>query len=262
MKTIFARYWKTIIVAIIIVFITAVLAWFIDNKFEDNSLSLQTLTSVASLLTSILLFSAVWTLHQRYNASQQTIDKKSEKVLGLVQLLQSVSLTIRYFQEKPELGNEIFNIRPTRDKQKKTINDSIFGNKDIKNRHYFHQDVMELYGEIVAQSTDIFMPASIAKIIRDRFDIKDMFAMETEELKNIKNNDLIIYASRIPDSKMALYVNMIDNPQETAKKVVARYNNVFVSADNIITSLCDIHREATKWLKKNSPYVLDDLNIE
>lgn len=261
MKMIFARYWQAILVAFIMAAVIVALAWFIDNEYEDDFMSLQTVASVASLLTSLLLFGAAWTLHQKYSGSQQVIDKKTEKVLDLIRLLQSVSLTVQYYKEKPENSNEVFNIKPITDKQDKGINEAILGDKNIKNKHYFHESVMELYQDIITQSTDIFTPTTIADIVREKLDIENMFSIEPQEYKNVQKNDFVVFVRKISNSKTAMYSDMLENPHEKPQKVVSKYNGVDVSVDTLMQNIRDIHKEATKWLKKNSPYVLDDLSI-
>lgn len=258
MKMIFARYWQALLVAFIMAAVTVVLSWLIDNGYKNDFMSLQTMASIASLLTSLLLFGAAWTLHQKYSGSQQVIDRKTEKVLDLIRLLQSVSLTVQYYKEKPENSNEVFNIKPIKDKG---INEAILGYKNINNKHYFHESVMELYQDIITQSTDIFIPTAIVDIVREKLDVESMFSIELQEYKNVQKNDFIVFVRKISNSKIAMYSDMIENPHEKPQKVVSKYNGIDVSIDTLMQNIRDIQKEATKWLKKNSPYVLDDLNI-
>jgi hypothetical protein len=258
MKKIFTLYWKPVSAALLLAITATIVTFFVDYLYEDKYLSLETLNSVISITTALLLFGIAWTVHQRYNASQQSIDKKADKVYGLIASLQSVSLTILHNEVGQKKEKNIFNIRPTRTKQHTRI-DEILSLKN--NKHYFHPNILDIYEDLVAQSTDIFMPVHIANEIKDKFDITNMFSIDVENY-DIKKHDTIVCASKVPRSRISLYTDTIKNRQQVPKKVITKYNGNDVCADDLIKKLYEIHEKSVEWLKKNARYAFDDLNID
>ena len=256
------KYIKAIIIALLASLVILIVSILIDNIIELDWLSLQTVSSVAGTATAILLFGITWSLHQHFSASQQTIDKKANKVLDLVALLQNIQLEIRY-DEKQGYGYT-YGLRPAVDKLTKSVNEYTIKDKNsVTNKHYFDESVIQIYQELSRLAENIFMPKNISKLILDELDMKSMFALDGVNRKNVKYYDLVIYAKKVPRSNFSHFEEILEEKDSSkpSDKVVSSYNDSPVSADQLIGSLYSIHECAMAWLEKNSPYVIDDLNI-
>lgn len=129
------------------------------------------------------------------------------------------------------------------------------------NKHYFHPNILDIYEDLVAQSTDIFMPVTVADEIKEKFDIKDISSVGTEKY-NPANHNMIVCASRVHNSRISLYTDRIKNRQQIPEKIITKYNGNDVCADDLIKNLYEIHKKSVDWLKKNVRYAFDDLNID
>lgn len=256
------RFFKPLIVGIVIISILSGSALYLISKNEALASYVGTLSNVVSILSAILLFGVSLLAYQKFNASQQTTDKKAEKVFELIQCLQEIRLTAIY-TVSPGRSNSVFDIRPVSDKKvEKPINKMIFRDKSKENNpHYFDESVTNVYQDLVTLSEDIFMPKNIAEKIRSSFDIEGMFSINTKPYKDVNNYELVIYARRTRNSNLSLYSNLIEDPVVTPQKVITDFNSKPVDANKLIKDIRSINKLAHKWIKENSPYVISDLNV-
>ncbi|MFZ3009930.1 MAG: hypothetical protein WA030_02845 [Candidatus Microsaccharimonas sp.] len=256
------RYNKALLVSLLVSIVIFGVSLLVDNVIELSWLSLQTVSSVSGVATAILLFGITWTLHQHFSASQQTMDKKGERVLQLVELLQNVQLEIRY-DEKQGHGYT-YGLRPVAEKLEKSVNDYTIKRKTkVVNKHYFDESVIELYQELSVLAENIFMPKSISKVILDELDMKSLFALDGIDRKEVQYYDLVVYAQKVPRSNFSHFEEIVEkrHSRKLSDKVVSSYNDAPVSIDALILSIRLINEAAMSWLKKNSPYSINDLNI-
>lgn len=256
------RYVKALLVSLCVAIVIFALSFLIDNVIELSWISLQTVSSVASVATAILLFGVTWSVYQHFSASQQIMDKKAECVLELVGLLQNVQLEICY-EEKPGYGYT-YGLRPVAEKLKKSVNDyAIKGKAKIVNRHYFDESVIVLYQELSGLAENIFMPKNISKVILNELDMKSLFALDGIDRKEVQYYDLVVYAQKVPRSNFSHFEEIIKEGGngKRSDKLVSSYNDSPVSIDALVSSVRLIDEAAMFWLKKNSPYSINDLNI-
>ena len=256
------RFFKPLVVGVVILSILSAGALYLIGGNEAIASNVSVLSNVVSVLSAVLLFGISLLAYQKFNASQQTTDKKAEKVFELIQCLQEIRLTAVY-NVSPSRSNSVFDIRPVSDKKtKKSVNEAIFKDKSKeKSPHYFDRSVLNIYQELVTLSEDIFMPKNISKKIQNNFDIEGMFSIETKPYADVNNNELVIYAQKTRNSNLALYTNLLEDPSVAPEKVISSFNNAPVSADKLIKDIRSINKLAFKWIKENSPYVINDLNI-
>lgn len=229
---------------------------------EEMVSGVGVLSNIVSIISAALLFGISLLAYQKFNASQQTTDKKAEKVFELIRCLQEIRLSATYNTSKAS-SNLVFNIHPVSIKKlNESINKRVFNDKSKEDSpHYFDESVLSVYQDLISLSEDIFMPKIISKMIQDSFDIEGIFSIETIPYADVNNSELVVYANRIRNSKLSLYVNVLEDTGDTPEKVLRNFNDRPVSADKFIEDIQSINKLALKWIKDNSPYVTNDLNI-
>lgn len=255
------QYLRYLILGILLLSALSVAVFVFVANDDARVSAVGTLSSIVSILSSLLLFGISLFAYQKFNSSQRTIDKKAEKVFELLRLLREIRLTAVHSISDVE-HSESFNIRPLNIKKpKEPLAKSIFNDKSKEdNPQYFDESMLGVYKDLISLSEDIFMPKSISKKIQDGFDIEGIFSISTTPYEDVKNYELVIYADRVRESKLSLYTSVL-NGRPTPKKVLSSFNSKPVNVDKFIGDIRSVNKLARKWIKENSPYTIDDLNI-
>lgn len=107
------------------------------------------------------------------------------------------------------------------------------------------------------------MPRSISKVILDELDMKSLFALDGIDREEVQYYDLVVYAQKIPRSNFSHFEEIVKgkSSRRRSDNLVSSYNDSPVSIDALVSSIRLINEAAMLWLKKNSPYSINDLNI-
>lgn len=249
------KRFKTLIIIVIISFtICAVVAWVIDRYIELPGPTLQTLTNVITVFTSIILFAAGFALYQKFSSSQALIDKQTEKIIELLTFMSALNFSVEVIGNN--LERYIFNLHITG--YKKRRKSFIIKGVDLREfKNVFNYSLFGMLQKLEEFARNPYLPKSVAAKIAEKIAINSAGVLVPPKDKLFIVNVRGQFAAAPPES--------IGSNGETSQDFVSLYetiNNENFYTEDLMYKLETIYSAALNWLTRNNTAISDTLNIE
>src|SRR5258708_25656364 len=140
------KYLKLLALWVICLLGAVLVSYFMDNNIKHSNLSLNTLSEITSVATSLATFIIALVLYKRFNGSQAIVDEQTKRTIELIRYISDIRIDIEHIETKEFKGLlaniTIFDFR-LRDKEDHPLLDK----EGNKLGQYVDQSVMSLlYG--------------------------------------------------------------------------------------------------------------------
>lgn len=236
-----------------LILICVALAYTIDNVVELPTLSLQTLTSVVSIISAIILLAIALTLHNIFSGSQALIDKQTHKVLELLHFISSIGFAFDIGEKSSLTANYIKLV------EYKTCRKDLFTHRGVDSRtfiNYAHGSLYDMLHKLSSFADDPYVPKSIATIIRNR--VRVGHAKQLRKKDYVEQHLMLGAIGEFPHVSPVVIGMSNDAIPEIFTEL---YQEAF-DADDMMYRLEIVYSAAYKWTMQHNRPIVESLNLE
>jgi len=246
------RYRRLIVIAVVSLVVCLLCALLVDVYVELPGLSLETLASVTTIITSIIVFAAGIALYERFNGSQILIDKQTEKIIEFLTFLGTLNFSVEIQRSE----RRIFNLHVT--DYKKRRDNFIDGDIDARNdKNVFNYKFFGMAQRLEEYSRDPYMPKRTAEKIQESINFSIIGSLLPP-----KENLFIVSVQGQFDATPPEMIGANGAAAPDYASLYETVNNESFLLEDIMYKLENMYNSSLKWLSQNNPTVMSTLNIK
>ena len=218
------------------------IAIFIDNFIELPWISVQTLTNVTTVLSSVILLAVGLKLYRKFSGTQAILDKQTVTVIKLMGILSGARFAARRVQGDGDSHASLINLKIDDYKSHiKRSNEAMPGmGFDFNSvNQYFGMSIISYLEQLQDIREDVYLPRSIARQLQDDFGIPAQASIDR-------------------DSVEGTYLEFGLMGHDWTDQLLWRTGDIIA----VMGRMKEVYNSADSWLEKNNPEIYDTLNID
>jgi hypothetical protein len=246
------RFRDVLIVLLISTVICLGLATFIDGPFELAGPTLQTLTNVVTIFSSIILLSTAVVVYRKFSGSQAIVDKQTEKIVEFLSFMNTLNFSVEVMgEDRANYYN--LHINDYKQRRRSFISDNKTDLRTYKN--VYNYTLFGMFHKFDDYSRDPYLPKIVAARIKLRLSNNHSRVLVPPK------NKLFIVSVRgnFKDSKPITIDK--NEPREDSVSLYQTINDTIFELEDLMYNLEVVHRAAFSWLHQNNKTISDSLNV-